>query len=260
MTDREPTTADRFLNQCGGLPFIDHGFVPMTLLTAVAAVRRKADPAAHPQLGDYLDPANAVAIFERHSRCPAIELEWTELSEDQVARTDKGIDEILAAAPDWRPLFDIPLRYRRWVGDGISSTSVLIPQTVYLGDRAFRSGIPLTETLVHEHAHVWLNFIAEVEDLQREGAPLDFVLASGTGERTLRNVLHAAHFAAAAVKHYLRSGPLDAHAEERKDYLVDYLGGCLDTSAGHPYLTPMGVRVWEGLRDFHASLVPVSAS
>ncbi|WP_330276047.1 hypothetical protein OG205_10765 [Lentzea sp. NBC_00516] len=240
-------TAADFLAATGGVPFVDLDLGHSTLLTAVAAVRRAADPAAFPKLADYLDPAKAQTIFDRHARCHVDVAEYTEFSEAQEERIEQATAEVLTAVPEWTPLFQIPLRFRRMVDDRLSATSALVPQTIYLGDRAFDNAtVTLAESLVHEHAHVWLNFVAEAFDLQREGASVNYVLPSGTGGKALRGVLFAAHFAAAAITLHSRTGG----RPERLAYLVDYLGGCLATSAGKPDLTEMGALVHARLTKF----------
>jgi hypothetical protein len=238
----------------GGVPFVDDvGVSP--LLSAVAAARRNAAPAAFADFSDYLVPKNGEQVFREHAASRAVEIPWSDLSDDQLKAVAVAREEIVDRVPEWRPLFAVPVRFRRIDGDQVSATSVLIPQTVYLGDRAFASGVPLTETLVHEHAHIWLNFLAEVFDLQHDGSPTDLVLPSGTGGKTPRGVLFAAHFAAAAITLHLSEVPISTAALERIDYLRDYLRKCLHSPRLVPHLTSLGLAVHATLGRFAEQVV-----
>ncbi|MGA6172549.1 aKG-HExxH-type peptide beta-hydroxylase [Streptomyces sp. NPDC012600] len=242
------------MRDIGGLPFASPGFRATPLLTLAASARRKADPIAFPQLVDYLDPVNAAEIFARHARDTPEEIPWTPLSPEQEAEVAATMERIVKAMPEWKPLFSIPTRFRRMEGEYVSSTSALIPQTVFLGDVAFTPAYPLEETLVHEYAHIWMNFIAEIADLQMESALENYTLPSGTGGKSLRGVLLAAHFAAAAVTFYLRSGIGGPRAEERMRYLLDYLDGCNKSTADDAHLTVMGQAVNGELASWAKSL------
>jgi hypothetical protein len=248
------TPAD-FFGEIGGVPFLDTADLkPRTLLTAVASVRRNTAPQAHPRLADYLDPANAGVVFAAHAVSTPMDVPWQELPVEDQAAIDRSVARITDTSPDWQPLLAVPIRYRK-MPTSTSSTSVLVPQTIYLGPPAFRTQNVLDETLVHEHAHVWLNFIAEVFDLQLPDAPHDYVLPSGTSGKTLRGVLFAAHFAAAAALLFQRRSTNDPAAQARMTYLDGYLAGCLNAVDERPCLSDMGKLVLLRLRDAHARLV-----
>ncbi|MFK3969279.1 aKG-HExxH-type peptide beta-hydroxylase [Pseudomonas sp. NPDC087358] len=245
--------ARAFFEIIGGLPFITDGSRPATLLTAVACSRRNAAPDAHEALIDYLDPENARVLFKRLARSQVDEFDSTfcsALEQQEIAAATVRIGRVAEA---WRSFFAIPIRYRKLVQPMSSSTSALIPQTIYLGQRAFESHIPLEETLVHEHAHIWLNFVMEAYDLQTEDAPRDYVLPSGTSGKTLRGVMAAAHFAAVALKFY-RSQNNNLPSTARQAYLHKYLAGCLDIAAQRPCFTPMGSLVARALNDFYQDI------
>lgn len=246
-------TPDTFFHTIGGLPFIDEGVRPATLLSAVACSRRNAAPQAHEALTDYLDPVNARALFKRLATSQVDEFDATECSAVEQQRIQTATARICQVSPAWRSFFNIPIRYRKLLQPMSSSTSALIPQTLYLGEQAFDSAIPLEETLVHEHAHIWLNFVMEVYDLQTSQAPRDYVLPSGTRGKTLRGVMAAAHFAAAALKYY-RHLPDPVADTPRQVYLQRYLAGCLEMAAERPYFTPMGRLVFNALTDCHHDL------
>jgi len=243
-----------FFDTVGGLPFIDDGVRPATLLAAVACSRRNSDPQAHSALADYLEPSNARALFKRLATSQVEEFESTDCSAAEQQAIQAARASVCAVNPAWSSFFNIPIRYRKLLQPMSSSTSALIPQTLYLGERAFDSHIPLEETLVHEHAHIWLNFMMEVYDLQTSEAPRDYVLPSGTRGKTLRGVLAAAHFAAAALKYYR-----DLHgpqaSTQRQSYLHKYLTGCLHIAAQRPSFTPMGCLVFSALQACHQPLI-----
>ncbi|THA36070.1 hypothetical protein E6R18_01550 [Streptomyces sp. A1277] len=244
------------LTEIGGVPFIDDdGFRPKALLTAVAVVRRSAEPEAFTSLGACLDPENAKSIFDRHATSRVHDIAWTELAPAETEDVAHASGLVVRSMPAWQSLFTLPKRYRRMAAS-TSSTSVLVPQTIYLGPGAFRDEETLRETLVHEHAHIWLNFIAEVYDLQLPDAPNDYVLPSGTSGKTYRGVMFAAHFAAAAAS-ALRRRHLDGETgvRERLDHLTGYLGGCLTAMNERPYASPTGELVKDTLTRRYDDLV-----
>lgn len=232
---------EEFLAEIGGVPFLDDATLkPNVLLTAVAVVRRSAEPQIFSSLGDYLDPENAKQVFDRHAKSKIEHVDWEDLSTAEASEVANASRLVVESMPQWRPLFEMPKRYRR-MATSTSSTSVLVPQTIYLGPRAFRDEETLRETLIHEHSHVWLNFIAEVFDLQVPEAPNDYVLPSGTAGKTYRGVMFAAHFAAsAALALSQRRAQGENHVEERLQYLTQYLDGCLSTMEKRPYGSAVG--------------------
>lgn len=247
--------AKDFLIEIGGMPFLDPAFRPSTLLAAVATVRRRADPTAFSTLSEYLYPDNAATIFEKYASSPVTQIASTDLSSEQVEIVEESHARIVRTIPEWSALLGIPVRYRKMCEDSISATNILVPQAIYLGERAFTTVLfPLEETLVHEHAHIWLNFIAEVFNLEKDDSPRDFVLPSGTSGKTLRGVLFAAHFAAAAIAFYARLGTRASPLDARMAYLGDYLGSCLEMTERHPSFTQMGTMIWRRLSEYHRNL------
>ncbi|MFI9275744.1 hypothetical protein ACIGXM_34345 [Kitasatospora sp. NPDC052896] len=243
------------LESLGGLPFVSDKFRPPMLLALTCEVRRRADPEAFPNLADYLVPENANRIFARHARHAITEHDWIPLSAREAELVGSSIVAMTGRIANWQDLFGIPIRLRGITVPGIrSQTSTLLPQTIYLGRSAFAVGWRLEESLVHEHAHVWLNLLGEIQDLQLEGAPRDLVLPSGTSGKSLRGVILAAHFAASAIRMYDLMKFDDGVSEARREDLVDYLGGCLGVATGNPFLSPLGIAVTEFLSAFSASL------
>ncbi|MEY2233072.1 hypothetical protein [Streptomyces sp. BF23-19] len=248
-----PAIAEEIIEAVGGLPFLSPEVKPGTLLSLAAGVRRKYEPSVFPELRDYLDPVNALTIYRRHAISPIDEHSWVPLPPDREALVTEATNDIVQAAPGWEALFALPHRYRYLTQPDIRSlTSMLVPQTIYLGNDAFPPKGRLEETLVHEFAHVWLSFLAEISDFQLEGSPQNLMLPSGTSGKAPRGVLFAAHFAASACNFYAHRN--EASDMSRRAYLRDYLTGCLETIVDHPYLSPMGNAVAARLADFHAAI------
>lgn len=249
-----PTRAAELWQALGGTPFLADTFQPRTLLSLAAAARRRADPSAYPTLAEYLDPAKAANIFRKNARCRTEGLESVLLEDPQLLEHIAAATErIITRMPQWAPLFQIPIHYRHMPGSHISCTTALIPQTIFLGTPAFAHDRLLEETLIHEHAHVWLTFVSELCDLQVDGSLTQFTLPSGTSGKSLRGVLLAGHFAAAAARYFLRPDA-DADSHRRGTELIDYLDGCVTTAADHPELTQVGSLVQADLaaaRELH---------
>jgi hypothetical protein len=243
--------AKAFVEYIGGIPFLDEGFHSARLLTAVACLRRNVDSAAFPSLKDYLEPRNARWLYKEYAKSAVEEFSGGPLSAADNDRVDVATGSILDVCPWWKSLFAFPKRYVKLSGRDLTSvTSALIPQTIYLGDLAFASPDVLVETLIHEHAHVWLNFIAELKDFQHPYSMPQYVLPSGTKGKTLRGVLLAGHFAAAVIVFH-RSRLRTAEAGRRPKRLPEleaYLRGCLLTAFGRRDLTAMGAVILERLQ------------
>jgi hypothetical protein len=234
----------------GGLPFVDVGFHAPRLATAVACLRRNIDPAAFPELRDYLVPGNARWLYGKYTNCSLTEFPCRHLSPSEEGQVHEATADVLQVCPWWSKLFAVPKEYLKLVGDEIVSvTNVLVPQTIYLGDPAFLSRDILVETLIHEHAHVWLAFIAELKDFERPDSRPEYILPSGTKGKTIRGVLLAAHFATAVITFH-RSGietKTPSGNPKRMGELERYLTGCVETATGQPDLTEMGSLVLERL-------------
>ncbi|MGW4438080.1 aKG-HExxH-type peptide beta-hydroxylase [Streptomyces sp. NPDC004596] len=237
-----PARAAELWEVLGGTPFVSDRFQPRALLSLAAATRRKVNPTAHPTLAEYLDPLKATEIFRTNARCQTDGIESGPMAPDHLRLIEAAVERITQRMPQWASLFAIPIHYRHMPGSSISCTTALIPQTIFLGTPAFADAQLLEETLIHEHAHVWLTFVSELCDLQVEGSLPHFTLPSGTSGKSLRGVLLAGHFAAAAGLYFLRR-EADSSGRSRGAELTDYLEGCVDTAASHPDLSPIGQLV-----------------
>lgn len=248
---------ESFYAAAGGLPFVDLDVKDQLISGLVAAKRRKLNPDAFTNIDEYMMAKNAAELYARRAAdYSAIPLS-TELAAEQRAALSKALKDITSARPDWSSLIGLPVDFVRLAGNGISATNVFVPQTIYLGDRAFANEIPLVESVIHEMAHVWLGLLAEISDVQVADAPANLVLPSGTGGKSVRGLLFAAHYAAAACCVFRSSGFGGSRERSRLEQLAPYLSGCLRTLDEHRVLmTPMGKLVDASLRTFAATLHP----
>lgn len=241
-------SATETLNRIGGVPFLDT-IHEQTLCTLVCLQRRRAHPGAKVDLERYFAPERASTTYEHFlpARTSTKMREAAPLPPDKQELIGDSLSRVGAARPEWRQLLAVPVQFRQEPDDQVrSSTNLYVPQMVWLGPRAFESRAMLDETLIHELAHVWLNFLVELHDLQVPESTARFVLPSGTKGKSLRGVLFAGHFAAAA-RRYFETVPGD-EAAGRTHRLQQYLSGCVSTSAGHADLSVMGRRVWLSLQ------------
>lgn len=232
-----------FASAIGGLPFLYPKFESRLVLSLTAARRRQSWPEDDIALEAYLEPVRAKRIFDRCSRSTAPEPQSAPVSVAEEGRIHSALARLITMRSDWIDLFSIPVDYRKILDDRISMTSALIPQVVYLGAEAFGTDEMLQEIIVHEYAHIWLNFIAEIADLQTNDAAPKYMLPSGTKNKPLRGVLLAAHFAAAAHRYHCSLGRFP----DRIDYLASYLRGCLALIVDDPDFTTMGQWVFSQL-------------
>jgi len=238
--------ATEFFQAIGGLAFVNRSFRPDLQLSVTAGVRRRYDPEAHQRLSHYLDPDNARAIFLSHASSKVDEPEAVEFTADELNHINANQISLCTTIPEWLPLFRIPVIFRKLLDNRLSSTSALIPQTIFLGKGAFANPEILSEIIVHEYAHIWLNFLAEVADLQIPQCREQYMLPSGTAGKTVRGVLLAAHFAASAHAYY-------AHSRcnaVRGAWLLQYLTNCLALLNKSKGLSDMGICVANALRAY----------
>lgn len=238
------------IEEVGGISFISDKFVPSRLLTAVACVRRNSAIDQSRPLREYLDPILAKSIYS-DSFAHLQEQCSENLGSEFEKRVYSAILNICTEVPGWTDYFRAPMRYELLLDDRTSMTSAVIPQTIYFGRSAFSPHVSLTEVIIHEYAHVWLDFICEVFNLQHDSAPNDYVLPSGTQGKTLQGVLLAAHFAASCLRYYqIRQSSDDSITLGRIDFLHQYLSGCLEVAGQRPVFTEMGCCVYEALQSF----------
>jgi hypothetical protein len=243
-------TPSLLLSHCKGLPFIHDGFDPGVLATFVSKLRRQIDGGSSTDLFRYLDPAVATEIYRKHvADCP-VPLDHRQLCGKQQVQLGSAIGRIIERLPHWKPLFSLPVEWRKLINDQISSTNPMIPQHIFLGTQAFSSDQVLEETVVHEMSHTWCSMIAEVRDFQEHDAPHDLVLPSRTSNKSVRGVLLAALFSAAALRLYVREEKSAPNIAARTETLIRYLEGCLDTLQSCRGVSETGQLITRALRGF----------
>jgi hypothetical protein len=235
-----------------GLPFLDDAFAGRQLLAMTAAVRCAA--ARQRGLADgssctadaeaWLWPARAFLLSTSSTPMPALPL--TPARKQQVTDT---LASLAAGMPPWRLLLKLPIRYARLypAHGAISASSHDWPQHVLLADEAFATSRELREQALHELAHQWLYLIEDIWPLQAPGTA-SLTLPSGTRDRTLAEVLGAAHVAAVLLRLYRLTAT--AEAADRIRTLTAYGTGCLDlagTLSGD--LTEAGTLIAQRLKE-----------
>ncbi|WP_184013399.1 hypothetical protein [Glaciimonas immobilis] len=221
-------TPDNLLTLLNGLPFIDATFKPQVLLTLVASLRSEADQRYLPFLNDYLVPDNALRIYQRLMKKMPTRPESAFLNDSRIELVNKAIRRILEKHPEWNALLTISIEWRKLTTGQISLTNPVFPQFIFLGESAFADELLLEETIVHEMSHVWCGFIAEIIDFQKKNSLAKLTLPSGTKNKSVRGVLFAGLFAAAAIKFYYVEGKIFPKCEDRIAFLENYLSGCID--------------------------------
>lgn len=249
-------TPANILTEIGGLPFVTPTFNAKKLMTLVAIVRSNIDEKRY-QINQYLDPSIAYAIYlEKNINTPHRPLHCT-LSTTETMKVSNTTWEIVDLAPDWAILFSIPVTIKKLENSQLSLTNPLIPQHVYLGEKAFHNNT-LAETLVHEMSHLWCSLIAEIYDFQTANSPSEFILPSGTQGKDLRGVLLASLFAAAAISYHYKL--ITAQSEQARParllYLISYFNGTLAILKNSPFISSMGQLILDQLHDFSARTIP----
>ena len=240
------TTLAKGLPLLGGLPFLDDAFLPTRLTAAAAAVRHthaiRLGLERPTDLRHWLDPERAC-----QARPHAQEVPSSPVSQDEQDRIFSILEHLTVLVPPWEPLLRLPVRYLRLKDSPqtLSASSFSWPQHVYLGQDSLTSFTELREHIVHELCHQWLYLIEELWDLDTPDAP-GFTLPSGTTHRSPREVIGAAHVAAALVRMYRATGE-EAHVGP----LTTYGRGCLHIlatgAAGH--VTCVGSQIVSRLKE-----------
>lgn len=244
------------IDHIGGLPFIDTGFRPEKLVGLAAYRRITVAETFGKSLDDPLSPTSARSVYADQAITTGLDVPLEHLD---VARRDviEQVERaVMQACPSWRALLALPVDYFLLPRGYVSLTCGFMPQTVFLGESAFRSRFSLREAFLHEHAHVWMDLLLEVADFQYPASGTKYRLPSGTGGKTATGVILAAHFAASCCGFYRRLDCGDALA--RAGALRVYAREAVASIASAPELTPLGCRIREHLKEALNAL-PVDA-
>ena len=224
----------------GGLPFLDIEFNSMQVLSGVAVKRASLSSPIGKSLESVIDPKQARAVYEEKVIQMQLKFPLLPLSEKDTQCVQKQIQRILSAVPSWRELYSLPVEYFNLIDDRVSSTCVLIPQSVFVGHSAFLHQDTLVEAIIHEMAHVWMNLLREIGNFERETKLELYKLPSGTSGKSAAGVLIAAHFAFTATIYYSRLHQQTNSQIERLKYLLAYGSDCIDSLDGCDDLSALG--------------------
>lgn len=206
----------------GGVPFVDEGVKLNNILSLVALKRKKLSSLQDDiQIERFASPDVAEQIYLSHPDHSRFKIDSVPLSKSQTLQIDHAKGLILENKRSWSGLFHLPLRFRALKDDRVSSSCLLIPQTIFFGKAAFASEELLIDSYLHELSHIWLDLIIEIVDLQKPDAKEFFLVPSGKEKKCLRGILQAAHFAASLMEYYK---PIN---EERYSFLKKYLNTSL---------------------------------
>jgi len=236
------------VTKLGGLPFLHDRFSDRMLLSGVAVVRQMSLPAriqdTTESLASYLSPETALRV--RQEEGITAQIPSTALPPSQQERVSEVLDAICSKAPIWKPLFTVPLRFRLLEDDSgaLGCSCYAFPQHIFLAPRAFSNRIELAEQLVHECCHNWMYMLEELGAFQPTARGRKFELPSGTSNRSVTEVIGAAHVSAALCRWY-EWHLNEASASIRLEQLRTYLKGCLTIldSLTEQDITPAGVEV-----------------
>lgn len=222
-----------FIAALGGLPFL-RCFQPQLLIPAVVAVRRMhgerlgaEDLPAREDIPRWLTPETAVAT--RPGARTVESLPMPAMEQQQIEETLLALAD---AVPDWRRLLSLPVVYRLLLPQdrSLSASTYLWPQHVLLSRHGITTELGRAELVLHEMCHQWLYLIEELWPLDVEGARR-VTLPSGTPDRAPREVIGAAHVAAATIRLH-RSRAAGCTDGGRIALLAAYGQGCLELLDG----------------------------
>jgi hypothetical protein len=226
------------------LPLLDSDFEAAQLLDGVATARRERGAGLvpwHDSVRSYLTPELAVRVYGGDSVHDPFTVGAAPPDADFAARLETARTEIVAAMPQWRAAFSLPVRVMivptsSYFGYSISSS----PQHIYLAslDDQLRDPRLLLENYLHEFAHVWLYLIQEIHPFEAPAHRLAYTLPSGTSGRTVTATIDAAYVAAVLRRYYARL----ENAPRRRE-LTAYVAGCLVQIKDDPDLTETGLSV-----------------
>jgi hypothetical protein len=208
------------------LPFLDEPCNVNKLIAAVVAARywrpKQLDRESLQPLSSvnyWMDPAVGCTV-----RSGGDDPGLPEVTLDQLTRIGEAIRSAVEVKPNWRNFFELPVRFLRLpeTSRAISASAPHWPQHIMLSPAAFVTISELREQVVHEFCHQWLYLLEEVCPLEIMPGSRVLTLPSGTKERSLREVVGAAHVGLALADLYEHDGQLDQSNELRA-----YVQGCV---------------------------------
>jgi hypothetical protein len=220
------------VNELNGIPMVDVEFNCQLLVSLIAHHRSNISKNSVPP-NKCIYPEVAYEIYAEHTELNTEVPQSSDLRIEQHEKLLKAIETIKGIIPQWEIYFSLPVSYRL-LNDPLQTVSLTnhcIPQTIFLGQKAFKTNEWLEEVIIHELSHVWLGIICELHHFHDISSDVKFTLPSGTGGKDARGVIFAGHFAATVLfyfreKEKQQSG--SSNSKERIDYLKKYLAGCIE--------------------------------
>lgn len=237
-----PLPTVRTLSQ--NAPLIQAQYPWGQLLAATAVVRARRLPR---DVTDPHDSGHWLSVPKAREVAGCFSPPHSPLTESDDERIALAVTSILNTMPEWKPYFSLPMEYRLLPleSNAISMSAPHWPQVIFLSPKALASGPELQEQLIHEHCHQWQYLLEESVLLAKGGVTTEYTLPSGTAERSLREVIGAAHVAAVLASFYRRQGDV-GHVQ----FLVSYAEACLSTVSDHADdLTQAGRYFCTALKD-----------
>ncbi len=228
----------------GGFPFLDATFKPTQLLAATAAVR--ASEASDPRSFGYYVGQDWVEA-QASLATDAAELTARPTHPHESALIAEATARAAEALPTWKPLLRLPVRTRiMTTGDLLSASIPSRPQLVLLGPRAFESRESLTEHLLHELGHNWLNLLERFTPTIDSTIRRRIVLPSGTASDAPYFLLGAAHVGTLLTKYY-RATDQPERAEQLRSYTTQCIRKVVEI---RDLLKPAGLELWKTLQQY----------
>jgi len=245
------------IDELKGIPMVDEEF-DCQLLVSLTAHHRSNISKNKLTPNQCIYPAIAYKIYAENTNLNTEVPESNELSNEHQEKLFKAIETIKAIMPQWVIYFSLPVSYRALSAppETVSLTNHCIPQTIYLGVKAFKSSEWLEEVIIHELAHVWLGMICELHHFHEISSDERFILPSGTKNKDARGVIFAGHFAAAVLKYFEEKEKLNLGSQNSKDrisYLKNYLTGCIKLLTQDVFLDKTGTDLVSRLKIYEAT-------
>ncbi|TVU78463.1 hypothetical protein FQP87_03695 [Vibrio tasmaniensis] len=219
------------IDELRGLPMVDKEFQCQLLLSLITHHRSNITKNVI-KLNDCVYPKTAGDVYDKYTDINTDVPTFSELGSNQQIKLAKAIETIKEIMPHWEIYFSLPIDYRFLsASTTVSLTNHCIPQTIFLGEKAFTTSEWLEEVIVHEIAHVWMGMICELRYFHDTSTNERFTLPSGTKNKDVRGVIFAGHFAAAVLSYFEEKERKllgTTNSKERIIYLKNYLKGCLD--------------------------------
>lgn len=215
-----------------GVPLLSERFDAQVLVNLVAHYRH-VKFCHYDNISHYLYPEKIEQLYRHKNQSLGIEYpEEAQLEDDKHQSVKNAIGRIQNIMPEWQVYFALPVLFKKINKNKnmVSLTNHHIPQTIFLGAKAFKSEAWLEEVIIHEMAHVWLGLLCEIDSFHDCSSNNKYTLPSGTKDKDARGVIFASHFSACVIKVLNRKRLREdflPEDEERLKFLQRYFSGCM---------------------------------